>query len=253
MAFSRNQRIAAMGTVAVGVTLAVLVFAARAGTAKSGTGREDVDVPSPEKLSKVRPALASPPPAAGAPAPAAALDLLDLLRLPEDAIAGEWGFQDRALITPSDRNARVQILCTPPEEYDLNVLVTRKRGVNSLGIGLVVGGRQTMVALDGNDGATSWIFTNPEDHSLNPTTYVGRLLRYNRATRVSCSVRKTGIRVTVDGKTAIDWKGDTNDLYLLPHYLVPHRQSLVFGSWESSFRIDELTLVPVTGAPTLLR
>jgi hypothetical protein len=234
---------------AVGV-LIVVVLVATSTAAKNGVVEEGADLLPAKKLLKSRPKKISD---TAAPLPPQTLDLLDLIQASQDSIAGDWGFQDRALVTSSIKWGRLQVPCVPPEEYDLQLTVTRKKGANSFNIGLGVDGRQTMVVLDGQDGVTSWLYTHMEDSPVKETAVSGRTLRYNTRTQVTCAVRKSGIAVKVDGKSVIDWKGNLLDLYLEPAWQVPSSKALILGSYESAFLIDEVRLTPVTGSCTLLR
>ena len=86
-----------------------------------------------------------------------AVDLLDGVVVSSDSVAGTWGFQDRALITPAVPWGRLQLPCVPPLEYDLRLEVTRKQGVDALAIGLVVSGVPALLVVDDAVSRSSWI------------------------------------------------------------------------------------------------
>jgi hypothetical protein len=183
------------------------------------------------------------------------LDLLDLIDVPKDAVAGAWGFQDRGLITASTQWGRLQVPCVLPEEFDLKMTVCRKRGVNSLNLGFPFLGSQGMLVLDGWDGRTQCLMlgdgSNP---STNETSVTNRkVFKWNLPTSIMLSVRKTGITLSVGGKPLIDWKGSSSELFFSSGFNVPNPRTLVLASWESVFRIDECLLTPIGGTPTLLR
>jgi len=182
------------------------------------------------------------------------LDLLDTVKVSQDSVAGIWGFDSGALITSTVQWGRLQIPCIPPEEYDLRVHLTRKKGTDSFNLGFIFGGKQAMAVIDGRDGETSWLTligtTNIAD---NATTVNGRQLRWAKPSTILLSVRRQGVTLAIDDRTIIHWTGSPSDLEMQPGYLVPDRKCLFIGSWESAFRIDEYVLIPVLGLPTLLR
>jgi hypothetical protein len=112
-----------------------------------------------------------------------------------------------------------------------------------------------MVVLDGDSGSASWI---DRIDSGAPGKGVSRLsrkifLEKDTPVAVGVSVRKTGVAVTVNGATFLDWKGSPSALSLFPNWKVPDPRALFLGAFETSYRIDRLTLTPVTGDGTVLR
>lgn len=193
-------------------------------------------------------------PAATAAAKSSEVDLLNRIQVSKDAVAGTWGFQDRVLITSQVPSGRLQVPCLPPEEYDLNLTVMRKRGTGSLNLGLPWGGRQAMVMVDGIDGHTTCLqLGEGYDPASNQTTFREKLFKWNRRSVVSVSVRKGGITLNVDGKKIFQWAGDPAELYVQPGFFVPNPSSLFIGTWETIFRVEEMVLVPVQGNPKFLR
>lgn len=212
-------------------------------------GQEPVaaGIPDPSNLRPTRPAS----PATASPHQ---VDLLDRIQTDKDAVAGEWGFYDHALFTSGVAWGRLQLPCLPPEEYDLRLRVARKRGVNSLNLGLVIGGRQAMAVIDGGEGKSSWLYKSDSANDyLNETTWNGKLFKWNVPATILVSIRKNSILITVDGTQVMDWMGDIADLQLPSGFRTPFPNALFVGSWETIFRIDELTLLPVTGTPTFTR
>jgi hypothetical protein len=204
-------------------------------------------LPSGERLSDSRERAAAPNPAA------TGIDLLDHVELRRDVVCGAWGYQGPALFTASLPFGRLQIRCIPPEEYDLKLVALRKHGVDSLDIGFVHGGRQGVLRIDGQEGQFTWIELDTSPTlSSNPTASAGKRLRWNRPTSILLSVRRSGVSVVVDGVRLVDWKGDPSQLRLSPEFRVPQRDTLFIGSSETMFRIDELTLLPVSGTPRFL-
>jgi hypothetical protein len=183
------------------------------------------------------------------------IDLLPLVRTDAAFGGGRWTREGPSLQSPPLPWSRVQVPYAPPEEYDLTLSVRRMEGLDSLNLGLAVGGRQFMVVLDGESGSASWI---DRIESGAPGQGVSRhsrkiFLQKDTPVAVTVSVRKIGVAVTVNGATILDWKGSLSALSLFPNWKVPDSRALFLGSFETSYRIDRLTLTPVTGDGTVLR
>jgi len=206
-------------------------------------------LPSGERLALDR----SPPTPTQLP-PAGELDLLSRVQVRQDAVCGSWGFQAAALYTSPDLWGRLQFPCIPPEEYDWKIRATRKQGAGALVVGIVYRARQGTFRVDGEAGETTWLdLAAAEDPSSNPTAVKGKRLKWNRPATLLLRVRASGISLAVDGNRVLEWKGIPEDLRLPPELRVPDRRVLFVGGTESMFRLDEVTLIPVTGSPTFLR
>lgn len=228
----------------------VLVVALIVRAKATPTDEETAGLIPPKELKNTRP-----PALHRSPAAPSSLDMLELVDASKDAIAGRWGFQERALITSDVQWSRLQLPCIPPEEYDLRIKVTRKRGVNSLNVGVVLSGKQGMLVLDGWDGRTNCLLLGDGSEPATGDASVPNLkvLKWNKPTELLVQVRRDAVSLAVDGKKLIDWKGEPAELFLPSGYFVPERRALTLGSWETIFRIDEYVLIPVTGQPTLTR
>jgi hypothetical protein len=92
------------------------------------------------------------------------------------------------------------------------------------------------------------------DPSTNETTRSDiKVMKWNKPTSIVVAVRKEGITVSSEGKTILDWKGRSSDFHVPPGFLVPNSKALYIGSFDSIFRIDEMTVIPVSGEVQLLR
>jgi hypothetical protein len=178
------------------------------------------------------------------------IDLLKFIHVDTDSVSGKWSFQGGTLISPTDQHARLQIAYQPPEEYDLNVLVERKQGNDSFVIGLIVGGRQCAVELDGwpRDGFRSGLENiDGKEAFNNETTHQGRVLSSGKLIPIQCSVRKTGVTVTVDGWTVVSYSGDATRLSMRKNWAVPNPRALLVGSYGCVYHITRLELLRPIG------
>lgn len=180
-------------------------------------------------------------------------DLLLLVDPGRDAVTGNWGFGNGALLSPLGYSTRLQILVRPPEEYDLAMTAKRTEGRDALVIGLVCGGRQASVVLDGWGGAKCGLgmidnFRPPNNETLRE----GQLLPNQIPTNLVCRVRKNGVVLLVNDETVFDWQGDPQRLSLFKAWAVPDPDCLFLGSFQARFEITNLKLTPVTGSADVI-
>jgi WD40 repeat protein len=185
------------------------------------------------------------------------VDLLKLIDPARDAVQGEWALKDGVLEpTKPASPARVQIPYSPPEEYDLTLVAERTEGKESINLGLFGGGRQFQVVIDGwpTAGYLSSLWSlDGKDGSDNESTRRGLLLSNGHPATIICSVRKTGVKVAVDGKTIIDWKGNYERLTNPGLAKIPDPRAMSIGCYDVIYRFSRLTLTPVSGSGKVLR
>jgi WD40 repeat protein len=186
------------------------------------------------------------------------VNLLKLVDPKVDAVVGGWTLDDGVLVCSQKApGGRLQIPYMPPEEYDLLIVGARKEGTDSFNIGLCSGPRPFQVVIDGwaKDGVgyTSLWSIDGKDGTANETTYKGMLLENGRPSRILCSVRKGGVKVLVDGKVVIDWKGDFGRLTAHDQARLPNPRALGIGSYNCEVRYTRVALIPVKGEGRSLR
>jgi serine/threonine protein kinase len=188
------------------------------------------------------------------PPSGASVDLLKMIDPRRDAASGEWKVERGALITPVGRStAFMQIPYAPPEEYDLRLDAARRSGVADLYIGVVAGGKQLLLHLDGGDGTMGglqWI--DNKDWDSNETTYKNsRVFVDEKPHTILIAVRKNSLTVTGDGIPLINWKGDYKRASSINP--VGNAGALFVGDWETSFEISQILLTPISGQGRKLR
>lgn len=185
------------------------------------------------------------------------IDLLKLVDPKKDTVAGEWVLDGGTLVCRKEvEAARLQIPYIPPEEYDVLLVAERKWGDEAINLGLSKGTIQFHVVVDGfaEDGYMSGL--SVIDGKLawkNETTRKGGLLTNDRASVIECAVRKTGVKMSVDGQTIFDWSGDFNRLTNFDMLKVPNPKAIYVSGWGSRYRFSKLTLTAVTGKGERLR
>jgi hypothetical protein len=67
----------------------------------------------------------------------------------------------------------------------------------------------------------------------------------DKKVRVVASVRRSGVKVAVDGRVIIDWKGDARRSRMNSRNRPMPRPGLSVGTWDSRFAIHGATLVEI--------
>jgi|GEM_PF-1695552 len=195
------------------------------------------------------------PPPPTSPAPSLpAVDLLPLLNLSRDRIAGDWTLNNGVLRVGPSAHARIQVPYLPPENYTLRCTAVRTSGQYSLVLGLVVEGKQCDVTLSGWNEQSGLESIDGKIANENTTTVQRTIFRPGRACEIECQVRGPQVTVMCDGRELIAWRGDTQQLSLPDHWRTPREDALFVAAFQSSFNITRFEVIP-TGreAGTILR
>jgi hypothetical protein len=181
-------------------------------------------------------------------------NILGRIDLERDVVHGSWEFEGTALWCRSEEKVpRVQIPVPVPEEYDLVLEGLRlypppaRSAPGQVVIGLLFGGRQASVHLDVHtrDGFRSGLGLIDERQGYeNESTRAGRVLSADRPHSVVCVVRRGALRVRVDGRTIIDWRGDFRRLSLPSVRWVPRKDVLIFAVSRARGRLEAMHVVP---------
>jgi hypothetical protein len=178
------------------------------------------------------------------------IDLLKLIDLKRDVVAGAWTFQGSKLVVVApdgEKPHRLLIPYEPPPEYQIDMVVERKNEKSGqLNIGLVVGGKQTMVCVDGfGTPQVSGLETvDGKQGHANETTRKGRLLPLDRPTSIGVRVRNKEITLICEQKTIFQWKGEPARLGFHSYWSIPNPRVLFLGS-QAGIEIHKMTLSPL--------
>lgn len=81
----------------------------------------------------------------------AKINLLPLIQVRWDTVSGTWNIVSGALVSQAGEAALIAIpFDALPREYDLQIEVERKKGMDTFAIGLVVGAAQFVATIDSN-------------------------------------------------------------------------------------------------------
>jgi len=204
---------------------------------------------------KIEKRLDAPAPGTNTNAP---VDLLGLVDIKKDVYTGVWKKDGAKILSPAKAKpvsaSALRIPYIPPAEYDLKMVVEWKgetdSGAQALDVGLVGLAGQFTVTLDGWAGG---IYLNSIDGAepwTHSTAYKTRVFEANKPRTIVYSVRRTGITITLDGKSVVKWSGDMNKvkttIYAYVYSAVTDLKALYLSSWVS-YQINKLELTPVTG------
>jgi hypothetical protein len=172
------------------------------------------------------------------------INLLANLDLKKSVVQGNWTMKGAELQVASgvDTNCRLSFATTVPEEYDLALELSRKNGDGDFEIGLVVGGKQGVLALDAVGGTVSAFCL--EGKALDASSGVaGRFFTNGVARSVVCMVRKNGVVVLADGKDFLSLQpSDLPKLCVPSVHAVPSRDALFIVCWKGTYSVTKAVL-----------
>lgn len=198
--------------------------------------------------------LAPEPPKPALESPGAPVDLLKKIDPAFDAMAGDWKLNREGLISPVDVDARLQIPYAPPPDYELRVRASRREKSDAITVGLVVGGRQTALVVDGWGGKVSGLqLVDGKWADANSTRHDGVVFADQRPCELVITVHPNSVWVTNGRQTLVDWHGDPEQLAVEGGGTVPDALALFMHSWYSSFVISKLELRPLPPEPASAR
>ncbi len=185
------------------------------------------------------------------------INLLRMVDAKLDAVGGTWTLENGVLVSGTEEWARLQLPYTPPEEYDLTVVTDRREGSDALGIGLGQGKTVFAVWVDGHPAKGGMSGLDLLDGMLlenNPASVKGKFLTNNKPSTIVIAVRKSGVSVTIDGKTLLNWQGSYTRLARSPVWQPRDPKApLLVGAFGSHYYFTKILLTPVTGQGKKLR
>ena len=176
--------------------------------------------------------------------PGGEVDLLRTVDLNSSPMVGRWRIEDDVLVSPgTGRWDRLDLLYSPPEQYDLEVTAERSSGNDMLSITLLSGQRQFFVGLDMFEGRLCGLgLIDGKDAFTNETTTERAVFDDRLPHKIVCRVRRSGVSLSVDGETVVDWRGSLDRLSIPESGRTGH-----FGlmAMRSEYRFYDVILKPV--------
>lgn len=189
----------------------------------------------------------------------AATDLLAAVEPARDAVSGTWSFEPAGddggarLTAPRQFGARLELPTAPPAEYRLTVIAEPLDDPDGLILGQRAGGSRFVVLLgftpEGTQlGALENVAGANVASPANPTRFAADLFARGRPATVVVTVTAGAVRVDVDGRTRIDWRGDPGSLSLSEYWATPHAERLFLGAYDCRWRFHRVALEELRGA-----
>lgn len=183
------------------------------------------------------------------------IDLLARIDPKVDSIKGTWTMAEGKLLTPvviEPKFAACAVPYAPPAEYDLTIVAERRSGKSSLLVGLIGGGKQFGLELDGHDGPSGKSFSGLDriDRAsalTNGAGFRGGIFADGKTHTVVCRVRKDHVAVALDGQEVLQWVADYRRVSRHDCMTVLNEQGLFLGAWHSEYLIHRFSVKPVTG------
>ncbi len=175
------------------------------------------------------------------------VDLLKLVNPRIDRVQGIWFFEKNGrLRSPVEWEARLEIPVVPPKSYVLRMALERLQGVHTFGIGVVAGGRQTMISIDNSQSRCTGLHNlDGKPACDNESTKHGKFLPLHKVVNLECRVTPNSIRLNIDRQEALNWHGDPARLSVSPDWPVSHKDWLFIAAFASEIEIRSFTLEAV--------
>lgn len=191
------------------------------------------------------------------PQPAESIDLLSMIDVDQDAVAGQWQKVDGVLESPKRYGARIEIPFEPPSEYELTVIATPLDEPNGLILGQLAKGNRFLALVNHNvqqDKAASAL-ENVDGRNVrsNSASLMADLLQKDRPSQVIVTVRKDSVVVRCDGRTIINWQGKPEQLSLGDYWKTPNENALFLGAYDCRYRFSRVSIAPISGEGKPLR
>lgn len=187
------------------------------------------------------------------------LDLLGLVDVKKDTVAGDWKWKDNRLLSPGTPDAKVAFPVRPNGDYSFTLKFKRTEGEGGPILCLPVGDKHVNFALDAYDGeftaleAIDGHYVNSPD---NPSQVKGKHVVTGKSHTLEATVQMKGdtatIVVALDGKRLVEWTGKPNRLSLHPAWRLNDDRQLGLRSWRA-FEVEAVQLRMLTGDAKLIR
>ncbi|HEX4129632.1 MAG TPA: SUMF1/EgtB/PvdO family nonheme iron enzyme [Pirellulales bacterium] len=182
--------------------------------------------------------------------PGVPIDLLRMLDLNRDTVAGQWQFDGAGLVSSEQAPSQIIIPLTPPAEYAL-VVEAERLDSNEFVIGFIIDGIQSGVTPDfrGRAGFQQLDRKNADVASTRKSTLFKDRMRHTMV----CTVRSGNpgrVQLTADGIPLADTSSSTTSfsavrrLGMAPELRVPNRHTLFLATYGRC-RFTRYDLIPL--------
>jgi hypothetical protein len=175
------------------------------------------------------------------------IDLLKLVDVKRDAVNGEWTLSAAGLMSDSTEKSQLEFQYQPPEEYDFEVVFTRKEGHDFVAQICASQGRKFEWIMGSAVGTVSGFqMINGQWSAQNPTKAYAGLNTNQRYTSV-VKLRHDGVKAYLDGTLVADWKTNYADMSLWDGYGFRNPGTLGIATWKTPTIFHSAKVTEITG------
>lgn len=175
-------------------------------------------------------------------------DLIKLLNLNRDTVAGQWRQTADGLLTSAANGSRISLPVEPKGEYDFKVEFTRQTGQHSIALLFVSGAGQAAFDLDAwGQHLAGFQNVGGKDARQNTTRVENVTLINGRKYTAELRVRRDRVDAYLDGKLLSTYRGDGSDLRMLGNWRIPSKRTLGIGAWDSETTFHSIEVRSVNG------
>ena len=179
-----------------------------------------------------------------------AIDLTPLLDTDRDSVSGFWGLSKGRLHSPASGQSMFALPVEVPQEYSLSATVEIAEGAegeHSLVVGLIAGMSNCEIELKNNDylGLEQIDGTR---FNANETRLAGTFFKKGEPVHLIWTVTKQAVRMEVDNRTLVHWKGDFRRLSPHPALIPADSRKLSFHT-RTHLILSDIKLGPPVDPP----
>jgi hypothetical protein len=180
------------------------------------------------------------------------VDLLSMFNQ-ECVVVGAWELKDGTLVAGAEAGTRVEFPYEPPEEYDYRIVFSRTSGTEGIVQIVSAQGKSFVWAMGSKGNAAGGLGRINGADPVNNKSKVNLPVTQGQKYDSVVQVRKTGVRVLIDGKQVLDWKTDYADFSIFDGWKLRSNKTLGLGSWQSGVVYSKIEVVEVSGAGKVLK
>lgn len=175
-------------------------------------------------------------------------DLIKLLNLNRDTVAGQWRQTPDGLLANAANGSRISLPVEPKGEYDFKVTFTRQTGQHSIALMFVSGAGQAAFDLDAwGQHLAGFQNVGGKDLRQNTTRIEDVTLINGRKYTAELRVRHDRVDAFLDDKLLSTYRGDGSDLSVLGNWRIPSKRTLGIGAWDSETIFHSIEVRSVNG------
>jgi hypothetical protein len=183
-----------------------------------------------------------------------AVQLLPAVDAGKDRVSGWWKMENGRLRSDKAMWAMIGLPYTPPEEYDVRLIFERTDNDDCLLVILSRRGKPFIFSIGSGNKSCSFETIRESQADILPTKTIKPNLFPNRQrVEVVIVVRSQCLRAYLNGKAIVGCQVADDGLSLHPSLKLPKAGQIGLATWNSVYEFQSFEILPITGAPTLLR